>query len=701
MTIVVHHRSSLAKFGKRPITRNFALRLLPLLVLTGAPAFAAPTDQLVVTATREETRQFDLPESVGVLSGDLIDELKPTHPSELFERIPGVHQVWLGGDHHTTVIRQPINFNPLYLYLENGVPTRATGFFETNALFDVNIPQARSVEITKGPGSALYGSDGIAGLINVLTPLPPEAALAGEASVEGSTRGYFRGLFSLGGTNGKHGLQADVNLVQDDGWRDNTDSDRQLGTFTWVINGGGAVRVQNILMLARVDQESTGSNLNRDDFRNDPTRNTQPIAFRKVESVRFQSHIDIRMDQALLSITPYFRYNRIQLLPSFALGFDPHFFDTDASSFGAQVKYRHDLSANLRVIVGLDIDYTTGERADTQISLTREDGIITAFDEIETVYDFDAETLTISPYLHGEWQATDRLRIVAGVRFDYAEFDYTNNLTTVIDPTALHNRPPSQKLDFSSVSPKAGFTYDVTEALNAFFSYKRGFRTPTAQQLFRPGRSTLSTDLKPVKSDSFEVGLRGNLGDRVAFELSLYTMTLRDDILVFTNDETGVRDIRNAGRTRHRGIEVGLSIDITDSLTLAGAYAYNDHFFVEWMPVGSVDLSGNTINRAPRDIGNARLTWRPGFLNGGVLEVEYQHLGSYFLDDNNTRTYGGHDLVHIRGSVHIEGGFELYLRLHNLLNERYATNGRFNRFAGEELKPGQARTLFGGISASF
>ncbi len=636
-----------------------------------------------------------------MLDDDLIDRLKPTHPSELFERIPGVHQVWLGGDHHTTVIRQPINFNPLYLYLENGVPTRATGFFETNALFDVNIPQARRVEITKGPGSALYGSDAIAGVINVLTPLPPEEGLAGEASVEGSTRGYFRGLFSLGGTTGKHGLQADVNLVQDDGWRDNTESDRQLGTFTWVIDGGGAVRIQNVLMLARVDQESTGSNLNRDDFQNNPTRNTQPIAFRKVDSVRFQSHIDVRMEQALLSITPYFRYNRIQLLPSFALGFDPHFFDTDAYSLGAQIKYRHDLSETFRIIAGVDIDYTTGDRTDTRIALTREGGIIVDFTDVETVYNFDVNTLTIAPYLHGEWQATSRLRITAGLRFDYAEFDYTNNLTTVIDPTARHNRPPSQKIDFNSLSPKAGLTYDLTETLNAFFSYKRGFRTPTAQQLFRPGRSTLSTELKPVKADSFEIGLRGSFVDTVSFELSLYTMTLRDDILVFTNNETGVRDIRNSGRTRHRGVEIGISVDITDTLTLAGAYAYNDHFFVEWMPVGGADLSGNTINRAPKDIGNARLTWRPAFLNGGVFEIEYQHLGSYFLDDNNTRTYGGHDLLHIRGSIVIAPGMELYLRLHNVFNERYATNGRFNAFAGEELKPGQARTLYGGIGAKF
>ena len=89
------------------------------------------------------------------------------------------------------------------------------------------------------------------------------------------------------------------------------------------------------------------------------------------------------------------------------------------------------------------------------------------------------------------------------------------------------------------------------------------------------------------------------------------------------------------------------------------------------------------------------------FLKGGVLEIEYQHLGAYFLDDNNTRKYGGHDLLHLRASAYVTEGIELYLRLHNVLNERYATNGRYNAFAGEELKPGLPRTLFGGVGARF
>ena len=84
--------------------------------------------------------------------------------------------------------------------LINGVPTRSTGFFETNALYDVNIPQAARVEVTKGPGTALYGSDAIGGVINVMTRLPTEET-TGSISIEGSSREYYRALASVSGTS--------------------------------------------------------------------------------------------------------------------------------------------------------------------------------------------------------------------------------------------------------------------------------------------------------------------------------------------------------------------------------------------------------------------------------------------------------------------------------------------------------------------
>ena len=57
--------------------------------------------------------------------------------------------------------------------------------------------------------------------------------------------------------------------------------------------------------------------------------------------------------------------------------------------------------------------------------------------------------------------------------------------------------------------------------------------------------------------------------------------------------------------------------------------------------------------------------------------------------------------MHLHGNVKLGSGIDIYLRLHNVFDSTYATNGRFNAFAGEELKPGLPRTLFGGVAANF
>ena len=670
-----------------------------MLMLALAQGAHAADDQVVVTATREETQRTKLPENTGVIDEKALAEAHVTHPSEIMNRIPGVYQAWLSGDHHVTAIRQPINFNPLYLYLENGVPKQAPGFFETNAMFDMNVSQISRMEITKGPGTALYGSDAVAGVINLIT-LPPPKDFSGSIQLEGSTRGYKQALISLGGTIGASGLRADINLMHDSGWRDDTQADHEMGTFTWNIDNGGKLTVRNTLIVARGNQDSPGSNLSRADYTNNPKINLSPIDFRLVQAVRLYSQIDYDLGDSLLSINPYFRYGRTKLMPFFQLAFDPAYFDENATSLGAQLKFRHDFSDSVRLIVGTDVDYTSGERVDTQIKPVKNGKFFVSYSDLDTIYDFDVKALTLSPYVHGEWQITSRLRATAGVRYDYTHYDYTNNLSDIVDPKAAHNRPPSQSFDYNNFTPKAGVTYDITDALNAFVSYRQAFRVPTTTQLFRPGTSSHSTDLKPVKAESMEVGLRGGW-DRFSFDLSLYTMKIKDDILVFTNNVTGVRDIQNSGNTRHKGVEAGITVDITPTLSLSAAYARTDNHFIEWSPVATADLSGNKINRSPKDVGSARLAWRPAFLNGGRLEASWEHLGSYFMDDDNTQTYEGHDLMHLSANMFVAKGIEVFVRLHNVLNERYATNSRYTAFGGQELKPGLPRTLFGGIGASF
>src|SRR5690625_5486278 len=131
-----------------------------------------------------------------------------------------------------TTIRHPQTKATVYIYLEDGVPTRSTRFFNHNALYEINLPQSDRIEVVKGPASALYGSDAIGATINVGTSAPTaEPSL--DLSIESGAYGWARALFTASGTTGQNGLRADLNYTRTAGWRRGTAHDSPSGTLRW------------------------------------------------------------------------------------------------------------------------------------------------------------------------------------------------------------------------------------------------------------------------------------------------------------------------------------------------------------------------------------------------------------------------------------------------------------------------------------
>lgn len=273
--------------GRRTLTRAVEVRAgaSTTLSLELAPA-ALGLARMVVTATGEARRLAATSATVGVLEVDRIDRSHASHPSDVMGQIPGVWVNTTGGEGHMTAIRQPLTTNPVYLYLEDGVPTRSTGFFNHNALYEINVPQAGRIEVLKGPSSSLYGSDAIGGVVNVSTrPASSDPGL--DVSVEGGRFGWARLLTSAAFTTAGAGLRADLNLTRTDGWRDGTAYDRQSATVRWDQELDDASSLATVLAVSRIDQNTAGSSrLGADDYGERPTLNYAPISYRKVRAAR-------------------------------------------------------------------------------------------------------------------------------------------------------------------------------------------------------------------------------------------------------------------------------------------------------------------------------------------------------------------------------------------------------------------------------
>lgn len=713
-----------------------AYRRNPLaLSLAAALAAAAPIVQaqqstlseITVTGTREATPLSESSASVGVIDRSSIKFAAPSHPQQLLGQIPGVSVNVTNGEGHTMGIRQKIGTDPVYLYLEDGIPTRATGFFNHNALYEINLPQAGGVEVVKGIGSALYGSDAIGGTVNILTRSPTRDSGA-DLSGEIGSYGWYRLLGSANtGQQAMGALRTDLNVSHTDGWRDKTAYDRQSVNLRWDHAPGNDTALKTILGYTKIDQQ-TGANsaLTPFEYENTPTVNARSVAYRKLEALRLSVNVDQDLgDNTLVSITPYFRHNKMDLNGSYnfstAATGDPRIEKTDVNSLGFLLKWRKDFAGAMRarLIAGLDYDYSPGKRTEDALNFTgcTVAGTATRAQKFNCyavgprIYDYDVTYSSASPYLHLEFSPAETLRLTAAVRYDTMSYKATNNLAAgdLVNGTKHYWQNASSAQSFSKASPKLGANFALTPAAHVYASYNQGFRAPGEGNLFRAGHDTTlaraqtkATDalqLKPIEAEQYELGVRGDAGGW-SYDLTAYSLKKDNDILSQRDASNQTTVSTNNGSTRHEGVELGLGTAFGKQWRVDLAYSYAKHTYETWITnqFTGANLNGMEIESAPRQLGNARLTWTPA--TDTTAQLEWVKVGSYWLDSGNTGKYAGHELWNLRASHQLSKGVSVAARIMNLADKRYADSAS-GTGAAPTLSPGLPRTVFATVEATW
>ncbi len=687
------------KSSRTPLPRALTMSLLGLAIGAAHAAEDVTTlGEVTVTGTREATSVAETPATVNEVSADTIATSRPQHPREVLNQLPGVWVSNLSGEGHSTSIRQPLTTGAVYLYLEDGIPTRSTGFFNHNALYEINVPQSGGLEVMKGPGSALYGSDAIGGTINVLTRTPPTSTEF-DVTAEGGSWGWGRLMVSGGDARGNDAWRASINVTHSDGWHDSAGYDRQAGTLRWDRAIGDTTLAKTVLSFSHVDQQHVG-NVNLTEFERTPERNNIPFSYREVDALRVSTAIEKEEGNTLWSVTPYLRDNSMEIIPSWSVSYDPTWYETGNRSAGVLAKYRRDFAPmRARLIAGVDVDYSPGSRDEDSISLIRttnaEGGTTYALNTAVApvqIFDYDVTYTGVSPYVHAEFSPLERLRVTAGLRYDDMRYDYDNRFnggaataTQGVPGTfpagGWYGHVASTSVDYSHTGPKLGATWAFSERTNGFIALANSFRTPSEGQVFRGSRESTSVkaqaaaesllDLKPVVVDNIELGLRTHPG-KARVDVSVYHMTKQDDIVSYTDPLTTQRTVVNAGETLHRGIELAVQAPLADTLSAQLGYSHARHSYEQWVVSGTADYSGKDMETAPRNIANARLAWTPAFLAGGRLQVEYVYLGSYWRDAANTGKYDGHELVNLAANRPFGKQLEIYARVSNLFDQRYA-----------------------------
>jgi outer membrane receptor protein involved in Fe transport len=248
--------------------------------------------------------------------------------------------------------------------------------------------------------------------------------------------------------------------------------------------------------------------------------------------------------------------------------------------------------------------------------------------------------------------------------------------------------------DFSRLNPRVGINVNPSERLGFFASYSEGFRAPAFLELTCAGPGAVcpglqvgvapDPPLKAVTARSYEVGMDARPSTWLDIHATVYRTDVSDDI--FSVSPTGTTGVffQNVGRTRREGAEVGLRGRMGTVLEGYVNYAYTRATFRESielatpLPPGVQFVpAGSSLALVPRHRVNVGLAYRPW--PWVTLSTDARYVGSQFLrgDEANRQRPLPTFWVLNGGLAARRGGFEAFVRVNNLLDNRYETFGTF------------------------
>ena len=147
--------------------------------------------------------------------------------------------------------------------------------------------QAGKIEVIKGPATALYGSNAMHGVINILSA-PPSAELDHSLALEGGPDDYYRAKYRYRNTVGAHGISINANGSSDGGYKDDSGYDQQKMTLRHDY-AGELWSIRSVLDAANLNQETAGYIQGYKSYKDSDLRdsNPNPEAYRDAWSVRF------------------------------------------------------------------------------------------------------------------------------------------------------------------------------------------------------------------------------------------------------------------------------------------------------------------------------------------------------------------------------------------------------------------------------
>ncbi|MBP1484419.1 TonB-dependent receptor [Acinetobacter nosocomialis] len=625
------------------------------------------------SATKGLMQLKDVPQIVNVVPKQILREQTVTSMQGALQNVAGLSFSVGDGQRDQVMIR---GFSAITDNYVDGI--------RDDALYFRDMSNVERVEVLKGPASVLYGRGSAGGLVNKINKKPMDQSLR-EVSLIGSTTGQRRAEVDV---NEKVAENVKVRLtgaVEDsDGYRDQAFLKRQAvaPSVQWDITDKTKLLLQADYLH---DDRLADQGFPTDPITGKPVK-TNPKTFYGALNGKEVGDVDTEISSQTISLDHEFNN---QLKYHGAVRHYNYSLDRQYSVASHQDSKKNKLPADqiqlsqskrirnedgvyiqqelstlfntgfLKHNTLIGAEYSKQHKDELVWSKARQ--IINIFNpQLENWAPLDtsiaAETNnsntfeTYGIYLQDLMTVTDQLKVLVGLRYDNLSQDRNNKVKSQI-----LNRTDN------TYSPRIGLVYQPLSNLSLYTSYNRSFQ-PLADSFVL---YTNSADLSPTKTENVEVGAKWDVNDQLNVTLALFEMSQTN---IQNQDPANPNQALLAGEQKTKGVELSLTGQLTDQLSVLAGYSYMDGKIEK----STVGFTGNHSALTPNNTANLWLKYQ-------INDHWYAAVGgrgesSRFSAPDNKNVLPGYAVVNAALGYQSER-YDVNLNLNNLFDRDYFVSG--------------------------
>jgi len=644
-----------------------------------------------LTATRLAFSSQRAPLAVSVVDQALVQRAQPQLSlQESMQAVPGVFT--LNAENFAQDLRIAIRgFGARAAFGIRGIKLLVDGVPESTPdgqaqLDNLDLGLVERIEVVRGPSSGLYGNAS-GGVISIRTQQAGENPYV-EGRLSVGSYGFQRYQLKTAAQLGKFQYVLYNAYTQIKGYREHSGMKNNLLNARLQLEPDSLSRIVLLFNHLYSPQADDAGALTLDQMAENPRQaRDRNLAFATGEEVE-QGRLALQYQRRLakghqLRLRSYYLYRDFNNRLPFETGGRV---SLNRTYWGGGLNYLYQgklLGLEYHSNVGLDVDIQNDHRQRFD-NLQGEQG--------EKRLDQDEAFRSTAAFWMQKLRLLPAWELSLGMRLDVLHLEARDAFLT--------NGDDSGSLSYRQFNPIVGMSYVLGPGMVLYTNLATSFESPALSELSAnpAGSGGFNAELKPQRATNYELGLRGEAAGKLAWDLALFSIALRDELVPYElPDFPGRTFFRNAGRSARKGIEASLKWRIIKSLELQSSYTYSDFRYREYTtPDGNFE--GNRLPAIPPHHFYLGLTYQAS--RGFMARLQLRRVGEMYAEDFNEVRIAPFTTLNMQLAyplVFNQWEMEFFMGVNNLLDATYPSNIRINAFGMRYVEPATGRFVFGGM----